>query len=127
MLVRSNVWRKPAAGVIVAALVAASVVLLSAPSYAVTKRVSGAGVTWTPSFRRITVGDRIVWRAASGSHTVTAYRKRSGKRGRRWRKDVTLSAGQSTARRFTRPGLYRFKCTFHASQGMIGAIRVVRG
>ena len=114
----------PVAWAVVVALVGATLLLTSTASLARTRGIRGVGTEWQPSSRRITAGDRIVWKAVQNPHTVTAYRKKSGKRGRRWRKDVTLSVGESTRKRFNRPGLYRFKCEIHS--GMNGRVRVAR-
>jgi plastocyanin len=116
--------RKPLVWAVVFAVSLSGVLLLETVSQGATRRVRGVGQVWRPSFRRVPVGTRIVWKAVSNPHTVTSYRKRSGKRGRRWRKNVVIQQGQSTSRRFRRPGLYRFKCRFHP--GMVGRIRVVR-
>ena len=36
----------------------------------------------------------------------------------------TLNKGDTFTLRFAKPGTYRFVCTFHASQGMVGTITV---
>jgi plastocyanin len=116
--------RRPLAWALATVLAATAVLALETPSLGARRTVRGVGTVWQPAFRRVRVGTRIVWRSVSGTHTVTSYRKRSGRRGRRWRKDVVIPQGRSTSRRFTRPGLYRFRCRFHP--GMVGRIRVVR-
>jgi plastocyanin len=121
--VRRRTLRGGVVWAVVVALVLGSLLVAGPAALAATKRINGVGNVWQPTFRRIGVGDRIVWRAVSNPHTVTAYRKRSGKRGRRWRKDTRIDPGQSTSKRFRKAGLYRFKCKLHP--GMVGRVRVV--
>ena len=119
-----SAFRKPVSWAVMVAVAVATLWLAASASFAATKRISGAGTEWVPRKRTIDVGDRIVWKAVSNPHTVTAYRKKSGRRGRRWSKNTVLDEGERTRKRFKKPGLYRFKCTFH--EGMKGRIRVVR-
>ena len=80
---------------------------------------------WNPDFRHIVKGNRIVWKNPSGKrHTVTAY-------GGGWSKDVTLSSGEQTAKRFKKAGSFSYRCKKHSSlaadgscNGMCGQIHV---
>lgn len=83
---------------------------------------------WDPVKRRISKGDRIVWKNPTRcDHTVTAYAGR-------WNKNTGLGPGDSTAKRFRRAGLYKFRClsTGHSvledgvCTGMCGRVRVTR-
>jgi plastocyanin len=117
--------------------ITAGLVLTPASSLADTKRFRAAGQAgsfrWEPTVRRIAKRDRIVWKNPTGtSHTVTAY-------GGRWSKNTLLSPGEKTAKRFRRPGVYKFRCTINAGtpaahstlqggqcSGMCGRVRVRR-
>jgi plastocyanin len=122
--VKRAALRRPTAWLLVAALAAATVLATSAVSLGATKTISGSGTEWVPPKRKIRVGSRIRWVATNRPHTVTSYRKRSGRRGRRWSKHTYIAQGQSTKKRFRRPGIYRFKCKLH--RGMTGRVRVIR-
>lgn len=121
---RNAALRRPVTWILVAAVAAATVLAMSSISLGATKTIKGAGVSWLPAKRTIAVGGRIVWKATSGRHTVTSYRQRSGRRGRKWRKNVVIDQGEATKKRFKRPGVYRFKCIFH--EGMTGRVKVIR-
>lgn len=108
------------------------VVLLAPTSLGDTRRFKAAGCTenphWEPMKRRISKGDRIVWKnPASCDHTVTAY---SG----RWSKSTALPPGDKTAKRFRRTGIYKFRCLTRGHSvlengvctGMCGRVRVTR-
>lgn len=119
--------RKPAALLLVSALVVGTVVLLPNVAPARTKVITGScvnGCTWKPSIRRIRVGSRIVWRVPGGDtgHNVTAFRARGS---RRWTKNTDVSPGGRTGRTFRRPGVYRFLCDIHPTT-MRGYVRVTR-
>jgi plastocyanin len=64
-----------------------------------------------------------VWKAVSGTHTVTAYSKN-------WSKNTTISQGNTTSFTFKKAGTYKFVCTIHGSvsngvcSGMCGKIVV---
>ena len=83
------------------------------------------GDNWSP--RRVTVdrGSRVVWRATSGNHNVSAY-------GGNWTffQAISPSADPTAARRFRRTGTFRFRCTIHSTliggvcNGMCGRVRV---
>lgn len=100
------------------------VALASAPAAAAdTATVRGRGRVWRPAQVRIDRGDRVRWRAASGTHTVRAW-------GGNWSFSERLRPGESTARRFRARGTFRFFCSIHGSvvggecSGMCGRVRV---
>ena len=108
------------------------VVGLAPASLGDTSRFRAVGCTDNPRFdptvRRISRGDRIVWKnRASCTHTVHAY-------GRGWSKATTLSPGERTAKKFRRRGTYKFRCLIagHSNlsegvcSGMCGRVRVRR-
>lgn len=105
-------------------------VLVAPASLGDTSRFRAVGCTedphWEPTTRRISKGDRIVWRnPTSCQHTVTAY-------GRGWSKSTALSPGETTAKRFRRTGTYKFRCMTAGHSvlqdgvcnGMCGRVRV---
>jgi plastocyanin len=103
------------------ALVALLTIAAVAPATAVTIR--GSGTRWRPSSVDINRGDRVLWRAVSGSHTVRAY-------GGNWTYSRSLSEGASVSRRFRQRGTFRFFCSIHgnvaggACTGMCGRVLV---
>lgn len=121
-------WRWTAA-VVIAAF---SVVLAAPTSLGDTSRFKAQGCAndphWEPGVRRITKGDRIVWKNPTQcEHTVTAW---SGN----WNKDTVLSPDESTRKRFRKAGTFKFRCmtTGHSvvqggkCTGMCGRVRVTR-
>jgi plastocyanin len=114
------------------ALAGLSVVGFATTSSADTYRIRATGDSpatyrWTPDFRHILKGDRIVWRnPTSVSHRVVAYKGR-------WSKSTTIAPGEKTRKRFRRTGTnYKYRCTFHSTlsadksecTGMCGHIHV---
>ena len=115
---------------VVMAVAAIAVVALAAPSPADTFRVRASGTpgnfTWSPDFRHIAKGDKIVWKnPTSSTHKVTAYSNN-------WSKNATISPGERTSFRFRKRGTYKYRCTVpgHSSlsggecNGMCGEIHV---
>ena len=116
-------------------VMAGGMLLLPATSEADTRRFkaadSGDGFIWDPEVRRIVKGDRIVWKNPTGtSHTVTAWKGN-------WSKDTTIESDETTARRFFKTGVFKFRCTIgsgtpfaHSTvadgkcSGMCGTVRV---
>lgn len=106
----------------VTAMLAAGVTIAAmSPAAAVTIR--GSGTQWSPARVNIDRGDRVRWRAASGTHTVRAY-------GGNWTFSKRIAAGESVSHRFRRTGTYRFFCSIHGNvsggdcTGMCGRVRV---
>jgi plastocyanin len=103
------------------AVTAAMLVAAATPSTAVTIR--GSGTSWRPARVDIVRGDRVRWRAVSGTHTVRAY-------GGNWTYSRILSEGESVSRRFRQRGTYRFFCSIHGNvaggtcTGMCGRVLV---
>jgi plastocyanin len=117
-------------------VVAGGALLLPATSEADTQRFKAAGSSsgdwsWDPVVRRIVKGDRIVWKNPTGTtHTVTAWKGS-------WSKDSTIASGETTARRFFKTGVFKFRCMIgsdtpfaHSTvsdgvcSGMCGTVRV---
>ena len=107
------------------ALIALILVAVLATSALAAVRIRSSGQTWRPARVTVDRGTRIVWRATSLNHTVTAY-------GGGWTFDQAISAaGDPTASRVFRSiGRFKFRCTIHSSvsggvcSGMCGRIRV---
>jgi plastocyanin len=96
----------------------------AANSAVVVKGVStSSGFRWKPKITDVAKGTKVVWKAVSGSHTVTAYSKN-------WSKNTSISQGQSTSFTFNSAGTYKFRCTIHSTlsngvcSGMCGKIVV---
>jgi plastocyanin len=89
----------------------------------VTVKVGVNGNHFGPASKSVPTNTKVVWKGISGSHTVTAYSKN-------WSKSASVSAGSSTAFTFKKPGVYKYRCTFHSSlsgstcSGMCGKIVV---
>lgn len=110
----------------VIALAAVGALLIpTGASQSATFRVKAAeDRTWSPDFKHVKPGSKIVWKNPSGArHTLTAWKGR-------WSKNVSLAPGARTAKTFKRKGQYHFRCTIHSSvsdgacSGMCGLIHV---
>jgi plastocyanin len=80
--------------------------------------------TWSPDFRHIYKGDKIVWKNPTGArHRVKSY-------GGDWRKNALLEPGQRTSKVFKKTGPYTYRCRIHSRlsdgecTGMCGSIHV---
>lgn len=114
------------AAVILLVLATVAGLSVSQPASAVTPAsvLAGATVTisnfqFTPKVVRIKAGATVTWQVKEGAHTVNADDFSFA--------SSTLSAGQQFSREFTRPGTYRYFCSFHGSGGghdMAGTVRV---
>lgn len=120
---------------VLVATIAGGLLLIPVASEADTRRIKASGspgsFRWDPEVRRIVKGDRIVWKnPTSTNHTVTAWKGP-------WSKDTQIAPGESTARRFQKAGVYKFRCMIgsgtafaHSTveegtcSGMCGTVRV---
>ena len=112
---------------IIATVIAVMMAMFSAGSAGAAssiRAVKGAsGFHWTPSIVHTAAGTRVVWKAVTGVHTVTAY-------GGRWKKNTLLSKGGTTSFTFRSRGVYHFRCRFHSvlvngvCRGMCGKVVV---
>ena len=109
--------------VILALMLMTSAVAAEGAEARATKVVRGVGTAWSPKVVRIKRGSTITWKAVSNTHTVTAY-------GGRWTFNRSLPDGSSVRHRFTKTGVFRFRCTIHSQlvngkcQGMCGKVVV---
>ncbi|HEX8847726.1 MAG TPA: plastocyanin/azurin family copper-binding protein [Pyrinomonadaceae bacterium] len=74
---------------------------------------------FTPKLLSVRVGTTVTWTSKEGTHTVTADNGVFA--------SDNLTAGQSFSYTFTKPGTYRYHCSFHGSKGgggMSGVIKV---
>jgi plastocyanin len=106
------------------ALVTVFAVAPAANSAAVFKgRNTSSGYRWTPGTLDVASGTSVRWVAISGTHTVTRYKGA-------WKKNKTISAGESTSHTFNSAGVYKFRCIFHSTlsngvcSGMCGKVVV---
>src|SRR2546426_4582242 len=90
--------------------------LVSKSAAAVTPEPASAAATvtisnfqFTPKVLRVKTGAEVTWQVKEGSHTVTSDNGAFSSQ--------TLSAGQKFSYTFTKPGTYRYYCSFHGSQG----------
>jgi plastocyanin len=84
---------------------------------------TSAGFRWKPHAVNVARGTKVVWKAVTGSHTVTAYKGR-------WSKNTTIAQGTSTSFAFKSTGVFKFRCRFHSTlvngvcTGMCGKVVV---
>ena len=117
---------------LVVALVTACLVAVAGPAGGGKVRIKAAGSTgsyeWSPMFKHIVKGTVVIWKnPTSAGHKVTAYTSN-------WTKDSSVPSGESTRKRFKKPGLYGYRCTIpgHSSMngsecnGMCGEVHVTR-
>jgi plastocyanin len=73
---------------------------------------------FAPQTVTVKAGGTVTWMNKEGTHTVSAD---DGS----W-ESPTLTAGQSYSHQFSRPGTYRYHCSFHGSPGhdMAGVVTV---
>ena len=107
-----------------AATVIGTVAAQPAQAAVVIKGVSTtSGFRWKPHAVSVAKGTKVVWRAVTGTHTVTAWKGA-------WRKSTTIVQGTSTSFIFRRRGVFRFRCLFHSTlvsgvcRGMCGKVVV---
>jgi plastocyanin len=85
--------------------------------------VKGSGTSWRPRTTTINTGVKVVWKAVSGSHTVTAYKGA-------WSKNTSIAQGTKTSFTFNNAGTYKFYCKIHGHvtngvcSGMCGKVVV---
>ena len=107
----------------VAVLLAAFTVQSAGAAVAIKGVDTTAGFRWKPHAVNVATGTKVVWKAVTGSHTVTAYK---GK----WSKNTTIAQGTSTSFVFKSAGVYKFRCRFHSTlvngvcTGMCGKVVV---
>lgn len=104
-------------------LAAVMLVIVTASTALAAERVGARGMSFRPKRVEVSVGERVVWRSANATHTVTAYRGD-------WSKDSTIDEGERTRFRFTEGGRYKYRCTIHSTladgrcSGMCGVVVV---
>ncbi len=76
---------------------------------------------FTPKTVNAIVGDTVVWIWSEGTHTTTSTMLPAGVKP--WDSPIT-SSQKRFGIRVTEAGIYKFKCTPHASSGMRGTINV---
>jgi plastocyanin len=82
-----------------------------------------SGFRWKPHAVSVAKGTKVVWKAVTGTHTVTAWKGP-------WSKNTTIAQGTSTSFTFKTTGVYKFRCLFHSAlvngvcSGMCGKVTV---
>lgn len=118
--------RGKAIRVIVCALVAGALLAPSSVSAARYRIRAIEGDEWSPSFKHILPGGRIIviWKNPTNDlHDVKSY-------GRNWDFYRQLPAGESVSKRFRRKGVYKYRCRVHSTmtdgqcEGMCGVIHI---
>lgn len=116
--------RRNLMAIALAATLLGSVAAQPANAAVVIKGVSTTvGFRWKPHAVSVARGTKVVWKAVTGTHTVTAWKGR-------WSKSTTIVQGTSTSFIFRRIGVYRFRCLFHSTlvsgvcRGMCGRVTV---
>jgi plastocyanin len=89
--------------------------ILSAVAYGATKKVGVKGLAFVPKSVTIKKGDTVKWSWNTGGvpHNVV---------GKGFK---TKTAAKVTfSKKFTKKGTYKYTCTIHKAQGMIGTVKV---
>ena len=90
------------------------------PASAAEVEITATDFRFSPTSQTIGVGDTVIWRFATGSHTTTAQ----GGQAERWNSGPrTTPAGQTFRHTFNRPGRFQYFCTPHAGF-MRGVVQV---
>lgn len=81
---------------------------------------AGSGLSFDPAGVRVTTGTEVLWEWTSfgGGHNVV---EENGA----FESDLLSGEGETFTHTFSEPGLYRYVCTPHQTQGMVGAVEVV--
>jgi plastocyanin len=85
------------------------------------KTVTITNFQFSPKTVTIKAGAEVSWEVKEGTHTVTADNGAF--------ESQALSAGQKFNYKFTKPGTYRYYCSFHGGKGghdMAGTVNVTR-
>jgi plastocyanin len=85
------------------------------------KTVTITNFQFSPKRVTVKAGSDVTWEVKEGVHTVTADKGLF--------ESQNLSAGQKFSFKFTKPGAYRYYCSFHGGKGgheMAGTVMVVR-
>lgn len=120
---RTDVRRSTRRAAIALAAVTALVVVPATTAQAAVRVKATGSQTFRPKRLSIGTGTKVVWKAVSLTHTVTAYRGR-------WSKNTTITAGETTSFTFKNAGRYKYRCTIHSTlsngvcTGMCGKVVV---
>jgi len=80
----------------------------AAPASAAEVEITATNYAFNPSSQAIGVGDTVIWRFATGSHTTTANRGQA----ERW-DSGNKAVGQTFRHTFNRPGRFQYVCIPH--------------
>jgi plastocyanin len=81
------------------------------------KRVKANNFSFSPKKISVSAGSKVTWTATEGDHTVTF--KDGGLDA-----EIVASGDAKTSRKFKKPGIYKYICRFHKTQGMVGKVVV---
>lgn len=102
----------------------ASLLVPATGAQGATYRIKAEGRTWSPDFRHVEPGNKVVWKnPTSRRHTVTAWKGP-------WSKSVVLRPGTRTSKIFRNTGQYYYRCKRHSTvsngecNGMCGLVHV---
>ena len=96
--------------VLTTSLLAARSVPAASPELAAAgQTVTISNFQFAPKSVHVKVGSDVTWQVKEGTHTVTADNGAFSSQ--------ALSAGQKFSYTFTKPGTYRYYCSFHGSKG----------
>jgi plastocyanin len=73
------------------------------------------GPRWKPKSVSINKGAKVVWKAVSGPHTVTAYKGP-------WNKNTSLSRGEKTSFTFKKNGVYKYRCMIQGHSSLVNGV-----
>lgn len=81
---------------------------------------AGSGYSYDPAAVRVTTGTRVRWEWTSfgGGHNVVEENSV-------FESDLMAAEGEQFTHTFSEPGVYRYVCTPHRTQGMLGVVEVV--
>jgi plastocyanin len=92
---------------------------LSSQPHLTNKTVTITNFQFSPKTVTVKGGSEVTWEVKEGTHTITSDNGAF--------ESQALSAGQKFTYKFTKPGSYRYYCSFHGSKGghdMAGTVNV---
>ena len=92
---------------------------LSSQPQSPNKIVTITNFQFSPKTVTVKAGSEVTWEVKEGTHTITSDNGAF--------ESQALSAGQKFTYKFTKPGAYRYYCSFHGSKGghdMAGTVNV---
>lgn len=100
------------------------------PSANVVMATTNDGGHFKPHIAWVEQGGSVTWELESGTHTTTAYAKKTGNPQRipdaaqAWDSGTLSAQGNTFKRTFETPGVYDYLCSPHEATGMVGTVVV---